>query len=223
MRDRLRAQLDVRRGHLRWWLVYGPVRSGTTLMADLASPSSRYLVSDMGLHAALTPPLGPLPHGYDVRRPRRALLAEVLSACRTGGTGPLDLVYKQANIRQPELQALTSVLGPPERSILCLRDPAGFMSSAVKKFPDVPVDELQEFNYLGTLDAWEELGGEVFLYHPEVTGEDYARFLAPLPLTPEQVARVRYTGTEAPELTTPRMWERFREVAEHAVNSVPQR
>lgn len=217
----MRAQLDVRRGALRWWLVYGPVRCGTTLMGNLARPSSRYLVSDMGLHAALTPPLSVLPPGYDVRRPQRALLAEVLSASTTGAHGPLDLVYKQANLRMPELAALSSVLGPPERTILCLRDPAGFMSSAIKKFPDVPQEELRESNYLGTLDAWEEIGGEVFLYHPGVTGQDYARFLAPLSLTLAQQAGVRYTGSEAAELATPAMWARFREVAAQAVNALP--
>jgi hypothetical protein len=220
MRSRLRAHLDVRKGELRWWLVYGPVRSGTTLMSDLTRTHTRYLVSDWGLHHALTPPLSRTPHGYDAIRPQRALLAEVLSACRTGSSGPLDLMYKQANLRQPELATLTALIGPPERSILCLRDPAGFMASATRKFPDVPHDELREFNYLGTLKAWEEMGGEIFLYHPDVTGQDYQDFLAPLRLAPDDVARVRYTGSTAPELTTDAMWERFHELAALAVNRV---
>lgn len=218
MRHRLRAHLDVRRHGLRWWLVYGPVRSGTTLMSDLARTHTRYLVSDWGLHQSLSPPLSRTPEAYDAVRPQRALLAEVLSACRTGASGPLDLVYKQANLRRPELDALTRVLGPPERTILCLRDPAGFMASAIRKFPDVALDELRENNYLGTLDVWEDLGGDVFLYHPEVSGQEYRSFLAPLPLTQEEAARVRYSGSAAPELTTDAMWARFAEVAAHAAN-----
>jgi hypothetical protein len=189
-------------------------------MSDLARAHTRYLISDWGLHAALTPPLSKTPPSYDARRPQRALLAEVLSSCRTGNSGVLDLMYKQANLRQPELEALTSVLGPPERKIFCLRDPAGFMRSAVKKFPEVSLDNLREINYLGTLDEWTSIGGEVFLYHRDITGEDYRRFLSPLPLDVPDVARVRYTGSEAPELTTEPMWARYRELAAAAVNAV---
>src|SRR5580692_604390 len=121
---RLQARRAVQRGGLRWWLVYGPVRSGTTLMADFASRHARWEVSDWGLHAALTEPLSQPPPGYDVRRPRRALLAEVLAASGTGCRGPLDLVYKQANLRVKEYDTLVDLIGPPERTIYCLRDPA---------------------------------------------------------------------------------------------------
>jgi hypothetical protein len=208
----------VRRGRLRWWLVWGPVRSGTTLMANLVAEHARWEISDWGLAAGLTPPQSVSPATYDPRRPQRTLLAEVLASCTTGHPGPVDLVYKQANLRLPEFDALVALMGPPERNLFCLRDPAGFMRSAVKKFPDVDLQNLQEFNYVGTIQEHERIGGEVFLYHPAVTGEDYARFLRPLPLSPQARASVRYTGSSAPELATDSMWLHFHELAARAVN-----
>jgi len=214
---RLRAQRAVRRGALRWWLVYGPVRSGTTLMANLIAPSARWLVSDWGLHAALAGPFaatGP----FDRRRVQRALMAEVLAAVDSGHGGPVDLVYKQANLRRAEYDDLVGLFGPPQRRIFCLRDPAGFMSSAVRKFPDVDLDNLQEINYVGTSVEHDLIGGEVFHYHPAVTGEDYASFLAPLVIPAELRATVRYTGSAAPELATEQMWAEYHRLLEKAVN-----
>lgn len=187
-------------------------------MGDLVATHARWAVSDWGLHAVLSPPLSAVPAGYDVDRPRRALMTEVLASCETGNRGPLDLVYKQANLRDDEHAALVRVLGPPERTIFCLRDPAGFMRSAVRKFPDLDLDNLREINYMGSIDRHARVGGEVFLYHPGVTGQDYAAFLAPLTMTPAEVESVRYTGGESPELTTEPMWERFGALREQAAN-----
>lgn len=217
----MRAWTALRRGPLRWWLVYGPVRSGTTLAADLVAAHSRWVVSDWGLHAALTEPLRATPARYDAVRPQRALLAEVLAVCDTGKRGTLDLVLKQANLRQPEYDALVRVMGEPERKIFCLRDPAGFMASAVRKFPDAGLQNLQESNYLGTIDEWSRIGGEVFVYHPKVTGEDYAQFLRPLQLSEAAKASVRFSGSAAPELATEQMWSRFHELAVQARNALP--
>src|SRR6185503_1007569 len=125
-----------------------------------------------GLHAALGGPQSRLPGSFDPRRPQRALLAEVLASCQTGQSGPLDLVYKQANLREPEYTALCALLGSPERTVFCLRDPAGFMASAVRKFPGIELANLQEINYVGTALEFDRIGGEVFLYHPEVSGRD---------------------------------------------------
>jgi hypothetical protein len=216
---RRQAKRAVGRGRLRWWLVYGPVRSGTTLMADFASGHSRWEVSDWGLHAALTEPLSQPPAGYDPRRPRRALLAEVLAACGTGHSGRLDLVYKQANLRAKEHDILVDLIGPPERRIYCLRDPASFMGSAVRKFPDIDLDNLREINYIGTSQEHARIGGEVFLYHPAVTGDDYADFLRPLTISAEQRASVQYSGSAAPELTTDPMWAEYHRLVELATNA----
>jgi hypothetical protein len=187
-------------------------------MTDLVAPSARWVVSDWGLAAGLTPPQSQVPASFDARRPQRALLAEVLASCRTDSSGPLDLVYKQANLRVTEAAILAELLGPPERTIFCLRDPAGFMRSAVRKFPDIPVDNLQRINYLGTIEEHQLVGGEVFLYHPEVNGDDYATFLRPLVLDDQARESVRYTGSAAPELATPEMWDAFRQLSAVAAN-----
>jgi hypothetical protein len=218
---RWRARRALSRGRLRWWLVYGPVRSGTTLMSALLEPHTRWSVSDWGLHAVLDGPLSSTPPGFDLRRMRRDVLTEVLAATDTGHGGTLDLVYKQANMRKPEYDALVDVIGPPERSIFCLRDPAGFMRSAVRKFPDTDLDNLRVVNYVGTIAEHTAIGGDVFLYSPEVTGADYSRFLAPIPLSAAQQADVRYTGATADELTTPEMWVAFERMRGLAANAVP--
>ena len=106
MRRRLRAWRTVRRGQLRWWLVYGPVRSGTTLMTDLLAPHARYVVSDWGLRHVLGGPLSNPPERFDPARYQRPFLAEVLAACDRKRRGPLDLVFKQANLRLPEYEVL---------------------------------------------------------------------------------------------------------------------
>lgn len=209
----------LRRGRLRWWLVYGPVRSGTTLMTNLIAPHCRWVVSDWGLRHVLGGPLSNPPATYDSRSWERSFLAEVLASCRTGHGGPLDMVFKQANLRLPEYESLVTLLGPPERSIFCLRDPAGFMRSARQKFPDHSLEHLQEFNYLGTGEEHAHIGGEVFLYHPDVTGDDYAAFLQPLSVSVAERDQVRYTGSGAPELTTDEMWQMYERLLAVAVNA----
>ena len=211
----------LRRGALRWWLVYGPVRSGTTLMSRLLAAHSSAVVSDWGLHAVLAGPLSSTPPAFDLRRMRSAVLSEVLSACATGRRGLLDVVYKQANLRKPEYDALVQVFGEPERIVFCLRDPAGFMQSAVRKFPDTDLDNLRSFNYVGTIDEHAVIGGDVFLYSPDVTGADYARFLLPVPISAEEQEKVRYTGSTADELTTPEMWAAFERLKPLAVSIAP--
>jgi hypothetical protein len=188
-------------------------------MGNLIADHARWQVSDWGLHAALAGPLGVRRRGYDDVPPRRALLAEVLDACETGNKGPVDLVYKQANIRLPEVEALESVIGPAERRIFCHRDPAAFMRSATKMFKDTDLDELRVNNYIGTIDEHARVGGDVFLYHPDVTGDDYAKFLRPLAISDVAKATVRYAGSSADELTTPAMWDAYERLAAVAINA----
>lgn len=219
MRRRLRASRVLRRGELRWWLVYGPVRSGTTLMTDLLAPHARYVVSDWGLRNVLAGPLSNQQGRFDPARYRRTFLADVLAGCDRNRRGPLDLVFKQANLRMPEYEVLVEHFGPPERRIYCLRDPGGFMRSATTKFPDHSLEHLREFNYIGTAQEHTRIGGDVFLYHPHVTGDDYAEFVRPLTLSVAQQAAIRYSGSEADELVTEQMRQEFQRLLPLAANA----
>jgi hypothetical protein len=218
VRRRLRAARALRRGGLRWWLVYGPVRSGTTLMTDLVGPHARYVVSDWGLRNVLAGPLSDRRKQFDPSRYQRAFLADVLAACDRDRRGTLDLVFKQANLRLPEYEVLVEHFGPPERRIFCLRDPAGFMRSATTKFPDYSLEHLREFNYIGTAQEHARIGGDVFLYHPQVTGNDYAEFIRPLTISAAQRDAIRYTGSEADELVTEQMRQEFERLVPLAAN-----
>lgn len=205
------------RGPLRWWLVYGPVRSGTTLAADLIGHHSKRTLSDWGLHAVLDGPLGDVPRSFDLRAMRRAVLEAAMDSVDHHPRRALDLVYKQANLRPAEASALTEALGPPERTIFCLRDPAGFMASALRKFPDVDRRNLQEINYLGTIEAHATIGGEVFVYHPGISAQEYESLLAPLGARPlgEDVV---FRGRSDPDSTTLAMWDAYERLAANAVN-----
>jgi hypothetical protein len=217
VRSRRRVRTALRRG-LRWWLVFGPVRSGSTLMADLVGDSARWRVSDWGLHAVLDGPLGAVPPRFDRRRFRTMVLREVLAAAGTGHSGPLDLVLKQANLQSAQYDALVEVLGEPQRRIFCLRDPAGFMASAVRKFPDVPIEDLQAGNYLASVAEHGRIGGDVFVYHPAVSPAEYVDFLRPLPVHPARQSAIRHTGGAAPELATAAMWEAYQRLLPLAAN-----
>jgi hypothetical protein len=219
MRRRMRAWRMLRRGQLRWWLVYGSVRSGTTLMTDLIAPHARYVVSDWGLRHVLGGPLSNPPSRFDPARYQRAFLAEVLAACDRNRNGTIDLVFKQANLRMPEYEVLVAHFGLPERQIFCLRDPGGYMRSATTKFPDYSLEHLREFNYVGTAQEHDRIGGDVFLYHPQVTGDHYAEFIRPLPLSPAQRDSIRYTGSAAEELVNDEMRAEFRRLLPLAVNA----
>lgn len=189
-----------------WVLVYGPVRTGTTLMGQVLATTSRRFVGDWGLEGAIVGPLGPASR-IDHDRWRRMATREVLRSAAPGGGTTFDLVYKQANLRAPEYEALVSTWGPPRRTIFCLRDPSSFLASAVRKFPEVDVELQRAHSYLGTLAEYARIGGDVFLYGPGVTSGHYVDFLAPAP-----VARVPvvYKGHTADDLATPEMWEAFR-------------
>jgi hypothetical protein len=204
---------------LRWWLVYGPVRSGTTLMTDLLAPHARYVVSDWGLRNVLAGPLSDQRGRFDPAHYRQAFLADVLAACDRGRRGSIDLVFKQANLRVPEYEVLVEHFGPPERQIFCLRDPGGFMRSATTKFPDHSLEHLREFNYIGTAREHTLIGGDVFLYHPQVTGDEYADFVRPLPLSDDQRASIRYRGSAADDLVTEQMRQEFQRLLPLAANA----
>lgn len=201
----------ARRRTLRWWVVYGPVRSGTTYMMEVIAANARVRVSDWGLrHGLGLPP--DLPHiRFDRARARADFSRNVLANAPAGGGRTLDLVYKSAQMRPDELQALTEMWGPPERVIFCLREPSGYLASAVRKFPDVDVQAFRD-EYLADIETHEAVGGDLFVYRPDLDTEDYRRFLAPLDMPDDPNLRFTYQGSTADDLVTPEMVDAFERV-----------
>lgn len=212
-RARVTRRVRARRRSLAWWLVYGPVRSGTTFMMQSIAASARLQVGDWGLRPALGLPPD-LPHiHFDRARARADVSRNVLRTATLGGGRALDLVFKCAQLRLDEHAALVEMWGVPERTIFCLREPSGYLASAVRKFPDVPIEAFR-VEYLRDLEVFGELGGDLFDYTPDLTTGDYRRFLAPLPLATS--ARFAYRGATADDLVTSEMV-----VAYDAVRAAP--
>lgn len=201
----------ARRRRLRWWLVYGPVRSGTSFMMRAIGANARLRVGDWGLrHGLGLPP--DLPHvRFDRDRARADVSRNVLTNAPSGGGRALDLVYKSAQLRPDELDALVEMWGPPARTIFCVREPAGYLASAVRKFPDVDVQAFRD-EYLADLATYEVLGGDLFVYRPDLDTDDYRRFLVPLELPDDPDLRFTYRGSRADELVTPEMVAAFERV-----------
>lgn len=200
------------KSHLRWWLIWGPPRSGTTLMQRLVAAHARLEVSDWGLRHLMNLPPEYEYIRFDRARYRRDLRNNILDNARFGGGTALDLVFKQAGLWPDERRGLEWLFGPPERVIFCLRGPAGFMASAQKKFKPNEAVNMQTF-YLRTLGFYEENGGDVFDYRPGLSMEDYDRFLQPLGLPPGEHEEFEYRGTDDSESCTPRMWEEYEKLA----------
>lgn len=190
--------------------MYGPVRSGTTLMGNLIAASARVRVSDWGIGPILLGPRG-VDIPYDLARHRRDVARNVLTTAPAGDGRQLDLVFKQANLRPEPYDALVATFGPPERVVFCLREPGAFLASALRKFPDTPVDRQIEHSYLGTIAAFERIGGDVFVHSPRRTRDDYAAFLHPLPVTEDLV--LEYHDRSREDLVTEEMRQAFEDLA----------
>ncbi len=203
-----RVPLLLRKARLRWWLVYGPARCGTTLMHQLIAGHARINVGDWGLRHCLQHPMDRPGVTFDRRRFDRDVSRNVLVNAPPGGGRAIDVAFKQANLHWDEYQALVRLWGEPERKIFCYRDPASFMASAVKKFPDTPREDLQERNYIGTIERLSRIGGDAFEYRDGLSLDDYERLLQPLGL-PANPPEFRYTGHEAPDLVTDAMWKSY--------------
>lgn len=218
--DQLVRRRLARRGQLRWWLIYGPVRSGTTYMMRSIAANARLQVGDWGLRFALGLPPD-LPHvQFDRERARTDVSRNVLLNAPSGGGRAIDLVYKSAQLRPEEHSALLAMWGVPERTIFCVREPSGYMASAVRKFPEVDVDAFR-VEYLRDIEAYDTIGGEVFVYSPGLTTEAYQSFLAPLTVPPDDSYSFVYQGSTADELVSEEMRQAFQALLQRAAVQPP--
>lgn len=206
------ARARVRRKkRLNWWLIYGSTRSGTTYMTRQVEKCAALVVGDWGLAAIL----GPLPDydyiRFDYSRFLRDVSRNILRNARGGGGRQLDLVFKQAGLSPGEYNALIAMWGPPARTIFCLREPAGYVASARRKFTQVEIGEVQR-SYVEAIDRFLEIGGEVFEYAPGRTSADYEAFLEPLRFDRDGLDPFAFRGREEPERVTPEMTKAYQRV-----------
>ena len=191
---------------LKWWLVHGPERTGTTYMVGLITTSAKQFVSDWGLTnmLKLTPDFGYIK--FDKERALRDISNNILDNADPGGGDQIDLVYKQAALILDEFEKLKLMWGNPERIIFCYRDPAGYMASALKKFPKRSLEKHQ-WNYIKILRDYKSIGGEPFEYSSHNTSNMYLEFLKPLNLG--EIIPFEFRGDYDNENTSAEMWEAY--------------
>jgi len=154
---------------------------------------------------------------FDYNRFFKNISDNILDNAYVGGGSQLDLVYKQATLHPPEYKTMVRMWGPPERAICCIREPAGYIASAVKKFINNTVEELQQV-YVNSLSSYEEIKGDVFDYTPELTVLDYVSFLKPLDLEGKELEPFQYQGEQDRENTTEEMWSAYRKLKKLATS-----
>lgn len=215
-----------RKPELRWWLVYGPPRSGTSYMLRLAKSCSVLYVSDWGLG----PVLDPVPDWlndrsasafdyirFDYKRFLKDISNNILDNAYLGNGIQLDLVYKQATLGPNQYQVFVRMWGPPARAIFCIREPAAYIASAVKKFIYDSVERLQQV-YIDSMDSYLHIKGDMFEYTPELHVSDYTSFLEPLNLEGKRLVPFRYGGEPDHEHVTEEMWSAYYRAKELATS-----
>jgi len=161
---------------LKWWTIYGPGSSGTSLMYRIVTHWARLGVSDWCLRDILKlVPERPYIR-FDKKRALRDISSNILDNAHHCGGRHLDFVFKQACLAESEFARLVEMWGKPQRIIFCLREPAAYMASASRRWPEWPVEYLRSM-YIDTLTAYEKIGGDIFEYHPGLTIEDYISFV----------------------------------------------
>jgi hypothetical protein len=168
-------------GNIDWVLVYGPPRTGTSLLARLLSYQSKFLFVDVGLHFARKYPESA---NWDERLSLtyyEKIYFNLLVNAHEGAwfhyksfSRPIDLVIKQAALRPADYHLLCHAFGLPSRKIFCIREPSSYYQSHKKKFnqPDNIVDD-----YLFSLKTYEEIGGEIIEYSSRLDLPTYENIL----------------------------------------------
>lgn len=205
---------------LRWWLIYGSTRSGTTYISELAKSCASLWIGDWRLGSILAGieeyrEVSALPNHdhieFDYPRLLRDLSRNIMDTAYPGDGRQLDFVYKQAVLRPKEHRCLVAMWGPPERVIFCLREPSGFIASARIKFPRRSVEHLQQ-QYVTSLEQYLQIGGDIIEYVPDLSLADYQAFLAPLDFSGVELPEFRYTGEQDDASTSEAMWQAYRKI-----------
>jgi hypothetical protein len=206
-----------RKPELKWWLVYGPPRCGTTHMLRMVKACAILYVSDWGL----APILEPIPEWmsyysspdfdyikFDYDRFVKSISDNILDNAFPGTGVQLDFAYKQATLGLSEYQTLVNMWGPPARIIFCMREPSGYMASAIGKFTYETLETLRQ-TYIRSMSAYLVIGGDVFEYTPDLGVEDYISFLEPLDFEGKWIPPFEFKGEQDHKNATEEMWEAY--------------
>lgn len=209
--DRKLRKMMKKKSKLRWWLIYGSGRSGTTYMVDMIASKARLKISDWTLYQMLKLTPGSSYIHFDRDRALRDISHNLLdNAERIEPKGDLDLIFKQADMEPHEYTMLVKMWGEPERKIFCFRQPAGYIASAEKLFSEMlTVSQMQEL-YVMSFDHYKVVGGEPFEYGSHLSLDDYLQFLKPLAIRREDCKPFRYKGEDKDEFTTEAMWNAYK-------------
>lgn len=215
----IRSELG-NKSQLSWWCVYGSTRSGTTYISRLAKSCAKLWTGDWRLGEFLVGieawrEVRALPAHehieFDYSRLLRDVSRNIMDNAYSGDGSQIDFVYKQAALRPKEFKTLVAMWGPPERLIFCLREPAGFIASASKKFPRRTVENLQQ-HYVMCLNQYAQIGGDIVEYNPDLSLDDYIDFLQPLDFTKVELPSFRFKGEQEQENTTQEMWDAYHKI-----------
>ncbi len=162
---------------LNWVLIYGPPRTGTTLLSEIASFESKFMIVDIGLQLMRV-----FPENSKWPSSSRSSLYNLVYLnllknshegtwfCLNRFNRPYDFVLKQAALRIKDYNYLVKIFGPPSKIYFCIREPSAYRISHLKKFSQ---PSHIEDDYLRSLKAYEKIGGTVVDYSCGYSLEDY--------------------------------------------------
>tara|TARA_B100001093_G_C26858943_1_gene1028896 strand:+ start:8942 stop:9577 length:636 start_codon:yes stop_codon:yes gene_type:complete len=187
----------------KWIFIYGPGRTGSTYLLRLIRKVAKCSVSDWGLGSILKP-FTSMPGGIDKEKFLQDLAKNLLESSRRNDVGQLDLVIKSASGNAEEFECYQKMFGPAQRVIFTIREPSGYMASAIRKFSDHNIEDLQ-ISYLTMLSLYQCIGGEIFDYKSKLKTENYLNFLSPLNFESEGLEIFEFKGKKADDLVTEEM------------------
>jgi len=174
--------LKLHSGKLNWVLVYGPPRTGTSLLARLLSYRSKFCVVDVGLNSLTKFPPKKLKYiKFNKQKFHYETLLNLFISSHQGPwfsqnkfDRPIDLVVKQAALTPEAYEMLIKAYGNPSRMIFCIREPNAYYYSHLNKFRKV--DNIVS-DYLNSINLYQNIRGDIFEYKNSNTIDNYNYFL----------------------------------------------
>jgi hypothetical protein len=167
--------------NINWVLVYGPPRTGTSLLSRLLSYNSKFMIDDVGLHLIRKYPEAANWSSELSLRYYENTYFNLLCQSHEGTwfykkpfLRPIDIVIKQASLQEKDYKLLCSFFGSPRKKYFCIREPSGYCSSHLKKF-DQPNNVIED--YERAIVAYDKIGGEIIDYSSSLDLHTYEKIL----------------------------------------------